>query len=202
MTQSIAALRGETDLTGSRREPFYMAKYVFISLFIFVLCLIEAKYPDHVSRPVARWVNTISGKNTVFDHVSLDFALYDTFSGVILCAVLLSISLDFYSRIFSNVYWSTLPLRFGRRSCSRLSYSLDISVQDVHPCRRMDLQLGISCATRFPRRLFHASLPSGYGIPRHQKYDWWVQSIRNAGVVNRSASKAVTASALQANLTH
>ena len=126
MTQSIAALRGETDLTGSRREPFYMAKYVFISLFIFVLCLIEAKYPDHVSRPVARWVNTISGKNTVFDHISLDFALYDTFSGVVLCAVLLSISLnskdeETKARIFIGVCMS-----FGAGVISRfLQHHLD-----------------------------------------------------------------------------
>ena len=111
MPQSIAASLGETDLLESQCEPIFIAKNVILSIIIFVLCLIEARYPDQISRPVARWVNSISGRNSIFDHVALYFALYNTFSGVILCAILLSISLvakneETKGRIFTGICMS------------------------------------------------------------------------------------------------
>lgn len=70
------------------RSPTQILTYVAASLLILSSMFVVTRFPDDISRPLVRWSNSLSGRNSAFDRVCLDFALYPTFSGVLLCGVL------------------------------------------------------------------------------------------------------------------
>lgn len=64
--------------------------YSLISILIFLSCFAITKFSDQISRPIVRWTNSFSGNYPTFDRICLDFALYNTFSGAVLCGLILS----------------------------------------------------------------------------------------------------------------